>query len=141
MNEKTYAGDVSPTATWEVLKSDPTAVLVDVRTVPEWRLIGQPNLADLGKSIVGIQWQVFPGMEVNENFVEEAANAGIGKDQPIYFLCRSGVRSQAASIAMTAAGYQFCFNIIDGFEGPPNDSQQRGKTAGWKVEGLPWSQS
>lgn len=141
MSDTTYTGDVSPTQAWDALKSGSNSVLVDVRTVPEWRLVGQPNLTELDKTVVSTQWQVFPAMEVNENFVEDLAQSGISKDQHIYFLCRSGVRSISAAVAMTAAGYQFCYNIIDGFEGPPNENQQRGQTGGWKAEGLPWSQS
>ena len=39
-----YAGDISPRQAWEMLQSDPKAVLVDVRTPPEWAYVGQPDL-------------------------------------------------------------------------------------------------
>jgi rhodanese-related sulfurtransferase len=55
-------------------------------------------------------------------------------------LCRSGVRSIAAAEAMTAAGYKNCYNILGGFEGPPDQQRHRGTTGGWKAAGLPWEQ-
>ena len=63
------------------------------------------------------------------------------KDAPLYFLCRSGIRSKAAAIAMAEAGFTACFNVAGGFEGPPDDRGHRGGSSGWKAEGLPWRQS
>ncbi len=84
-------------------------------------------------------------MKVNPNFAAnlEAAlrEKGAARDTPVLFLCRSGARSRAAAIAMTAAGHTQCFNIADGFEGPLDEQRRRGATAGWKAQGLPWSQS
>ena len=59
----------------------------------------------------------------------------------IYFLCRSGVRSKHAAIAMTEAGWARCFNIASGFEGPPDPAGHRGTVDGWKAQGLPWTQT
>jgi rhodanese-related sulfurtransferase len=55
-------------------------------------------------------------------------------------LCRSGARSRAAAEAMTALGYQRCYNVADGFEGPHDGERHRGQLAGWKASGLPWTQ-
>ena len=64
----------------------------------------------------------------------------MNQDSKLYFLCRSGSRSRAAAIAMTVAGFNTCFNIIDGFEGNLDGSERRG-VGGWKAAGLPWFQS
>jgi rhodanese-related sulfurtransferase len=56
------------------------------------------------------------------------------------FLCRSGARSRAAAMALTAAGYTSCYNIAEGFEGNPDAERHRGTTGGWKAAGLPWAQ-
>jgi rhodanese-related sulfurtransferase len=136
-----YAGDVTFEEVWRVLKDDPSAVLVDVRTRPEWAFVGAPNLGEAAKAVVPISWQVFPAMDVNPAFVEEVTAAGAKPDSKIYFLCRSGVRSRAAAIAMTAAGFSNCFNISGGFEGDLDGDQHRGKAGGWKAAGLPWVQS
>ena len=64
---------------------------------------------------------------------------GITHETPVYFLCRSGVRSVAAATEATAAGWTRAYNIIDGFEGK-FDAQGRRLVSGWKVAGLPWRQ-
>ncbi len=140
MSDQLYAGDVTPTETWEALKSDGQAVLVDVRTVAEWRLVGQPNLAEASKAPVNVEWQSMQTGAVNENFAAEVAQAGVGQDQPIYFLCKVGGRSQAAAAFMTQAGYKHCYNIAEGFEGGLDEQGRRGRNTGWKAEGLPWAQ-
>jgi rhodanese-related sulfurtransferase len=51
------------------------------------------------------------------------------------------VRSRAAAIAMTGAGYSRAYNIAGGFEGDPDQERHRGKKNGWKASGLPWKQT
>ena len=134
-----YAGDVSPQQTWDSLASDPNAVLVDVRTEAELTFVGRPDLSSIGKQIVGIQWTGYPGGERNANFLADLEGHGITRETPVYFLCRSGVRSVAAATEATAAGWTRAYNIIDGFEGTFDD-QGRRVVSGWKVAGLPWRQ-
>jgi rhodanese-related sulfurtransferase len=135
-----YAGDVTPTEAWEILADEGAATLVDVRTDAEWSYVGLPDLASLGKKPALIGWQLFPSMTVNNRFADEVEKLGVSKDAPILFLCRSGVRSKAAAQAMTARGYKECYNIVDGFEGPHDPARHRGSVAGWKHDGLPWTQ-
>ncbi len=135
----TYAGDVSPEQTWEALRSRPDAVLVDVRTRAELTFVGRPDLAELGRPLVAVEWTRFPGGERNPDFVAELEQLGVRRDQPVYFLCRSGVRSVAAADEATAAGWDEAYNILDGFEGGVDDAGRR-TLAGWKVAGLPWRQ-
>jgi rhodanese-related sulfurtransferase len=133
-----YAGDIRPSDCFAQLKNG--GIVIDVRTRAEWSYVGFPDL----ENFIPAEWQSFPTMAVNENFIAQVSKdvAGLGgtKDTPLYFLCRSGVRSRAAAIAMTGAGYEKCYNILDGFEGPPDGSGHRGKLAGWKKENLPWRQ-
>ena len=135
-----YAGDVSPQQAYDAIKRDPGAALVDCRTQPEWSFVGIPDLRDAGKQPVLVEWQAYPAMALNPNFVADAARAGIAKGRPVYFLCRSGVRSRAAAIAMTAAGYGPCYNVAGGFEGNRDTAGHRGTIEGWKASGLPWRQ-
>lgn len=135
-----YAGDVNPREAWEMLRSDPRAVLVDVRTPAEWAYVGVPNLAEIGKKPVLIPWLEFPTMQVNERFVAQAAKE-IAAEAPVVLLCRSGARSVAAAVALTQAGIGPCYNIVSGFEGDPDAERHRGSVSGWKVEGLPWMQT
>ena len=135
-----YAGDLSPEDTYKLLTDDERAVLVDVRTRAEWAYVGTPDLSELGREAVLVEWQSFPQGQ-NPDFVGDLERAGVPRDAPVAFLCRSGVRSKAAAEAATAAGWTGAYNILDGFEGPPDPDGHRGRRAGWKVAGLPWRQS
>jgi len=132
--------NVPPTQTWEALKSDPAAQLVDVRTDAEWNFVGIPDLSPAGKQTVLIPWQQYPTMQRNEQFEEHLRKAGFTPDHHIYFICRSGVRSMSAAQAARAAGFPHVYNVADGFEGPVDTDGHRGSAAGWKADGLPWRQ-
>jgi len=132
--------NVAPTQTWEALKTDPNARLVDVRTDVEWNFVGLPDLREAGKQTVLVPWQVYPTMQRNPSFEDNLGQAGLTPDHHIYFICRSGVRSMAAAEAARAAGFSIVFNVADGFEGPLDDDHHRGSAAGWKADGLPWLQ-
>ena len=132
--------NVHPRDVWAALQSNPQAQLVDVRTDAEWSYVGLTDLSAAGRQPVLIPWQIFPSMQINTDFVEQMQEAGLSPAQHIYFLCRSGVRSQAAAHAAAAAGFTRVYNIADGFEGPPDADGHRGLVAGWKADGLPWRQ-
>ena len=132
--------NVTPQEAWHALRTDPDAELVDVRTEPELMFVGFPDLAEAGKGLHVVSWQVFPHMGVNGAFVEQLRARGLGPEKKLYFLCRSGVRSIAAGKAALEAGQAAAFNVLDGFEGPVDAEGHRGTTAGWKVMGLPWKQ-
>ena len=135
-----YAGDVTPSDAWERLASEPSTVLIDVRTDAEYGYVGRPDLTSIGKDVSLVSWCLFPDNEINSNFVAEVTAMGIGADSAVLCLCRSGVRSRHAAAAMTAAGYLNCFNILEGFEGDKDPDGHRGTVGGWKVAGLPWVQ-
>ena len=140
MVDEGYAGDVSPAEAWKILESEPSAALVDVRTTAEWAYVGLPDLRPLERNLHCIAWQVFPTMMVNDRFVDQVGESGIGPDQTVLLICRSGVRSRHAAVALTEAGFRRCLNVADGFEGPCDASGHRGGEAGWKATGLPWFQ-
>jgi len=140
-HEETYAGEMSPREAWDCLNRDASSTLVDVRTPPEWAFSGEPDLSVLGKEPLKISWKIFPSYTVNDRFVASLIDAGLAQNAPLLFLCRTGGRSLDAAIAATAQGFTACYNITDGFEGAPNEQQQRGTIAGWKASGLPWRQS
>lgn len=136
MNERTYAGDLSPKEAWRLLETEPRAALIDVRTDLEWRTVGVPELGALGRQAAFIEWQDASGAP-NPHFLEEVQALGLDRDAPVLLLCRSGARSRQAAIALTRAGFRACYNVADGFEGPLGPEGSR-DVAGWKVEGLPW---
>jgi len=140
-----YAGDISASEAWEILTREPKAQLIDVRTIAEWNFVGLPDLSPLGRQVHCIEWQQFPSMAPNPDFVPEAkaavGAAGAAQDTPILLLCRSGARSRAAAMALARAGFGKAFNIAEGFEGNLDVQGRRGQTGGWKASGLPWRQS
>ena len=135
-----YAGDVSVREAWDMLEKDAGAVLVDVRTDPEWRYVGLPDLSDLEKRTVCVNWQTYPDLALNSAFAEDIEVNGIGPDQTLLIICRSGIRSRHAAVALTARGYTRCYNVAGGFEGPHDEDRHRGARDGWKAAGLPWRQ-
>jgi rhodanese-related sulfurtransferase len=135
-----YAGDLRPTEAWELLKAEPAAQLVDVRTRPEWTFVGIPDLDSIGKKPVLLVWQDYPAMQINPTFAEELRCVVSSPEAPLLFICRSGARSRAAAEAMAAVGYRRCYNVAEGFEGQVDVEGHRGRKAGWKAAGLPWHQ-
>ncbi|GFG87658.1 sulfurtransferase [Mycolicibacter algericus DSM 45454] len=120
-----------------MLRDDPTATLVDVRTDAEWRFVGLPDLAGLGREVVCVEWVHSDGSP-NLDFAQElTARVPAG---PAVFLCRSGNRSIPAAELATAAGIAPSYNVLDGFEGHLDAQSHRGGT-GWRAVGLPWTQS
>ena len=140
MSGDSYSGDLTARESWELLQRDAKATLVDVRSQAEWEFVGVPDLQSVGRSVVLVPWQIYPGMRPNPEFAAQLRAAGVTNDGPVIFLCRSGARSKAAAIAMTAQGYSRCYNLAGGFEGPHDGARHRGTVDGWKATGLPWMQ-
>ncbi|QGQ18417.1 rhodanese-like domain-containing protein [Cellulomonas sp. JZ18] len=136
-----YAGDITPTQAWELLREEPDAVLVDVRTDAEWRYVGVPDLRELGRHAALVEWVSYPSGRPNPQFLDQLAATGVtpGDGRPVVFLCRSGQRSIGAAQAATAAGFGPAYNVLEGFEGPTGPDGHRGHE-GWRAAGLPWVQ-
>ncbi|MBO0855903.1 MAG: rhodanese-like domain-containing protein [Nocardia sp.] len=140
--EARYAGDITPVQAWELLRDNPGAVLVDVRTEAEWRFVGLPDTDSLGRPLRLIEWVDVHGAP-NPEFVPQLKQALVDRDAddaPVIFLCRSGQRSIGAAIAATEAGFAPSYNVLEGFEGPLDGEGHRG-SRGWRALGLPWRQS
>ena len=135
-----YAGDINPDDAWDLLCSDKRAVLIDVRTTAEWSYVGLPDVSSLDKELVKLDWKQFPSMTVNPRFVDELGALGFDADQALLFICRSGARSKDAAIAISQAGFRYCYNVAEGFEGDRDAKKHRGGVGGWKMRGLPWVQ-
>ncbi|MCQ8179805.1 rhodanese-like domain-containing protein [Methylomonas sp. SURF-1] len=127
--------NLDPKQAWDLLQTDPNAVLIDVRTAIEHGFVGHPPKA------IHVAWKEFPGMQLNADFIAQVQQHAPDKAAPVLLLCRSGQRSVDAAKALEAAGYQHLVNILEGFEGPLDANQHRGNLGGWRFHGLPWSQS
>jgi rhodanese-related sulfurtransferase len=85
-------------------------------------------------------------LEPNPDFIPEVRRRliqkGLGPDDTIVLMCRSGDRSAAASNLLAEAGFKKVYSVVDGYEGDlAADGPKAGQRAvnGWKNAGLPWS--
>jgi rhodanese-related sulfurtransferase len=74
-----YRGDLTPTQAYEKLMTSPGAVLIDVRTGPEWAFVGVPAV----EGLLRISWQDYPQMRVNERFAEMVEHADLPLRRPL----------------------------------------------------------
>lgn len=126
-----YAGNVTPQLAWAWVQSG-EGVLVDVRTDAEREWVG------FVPGAIGLAWKQWPGMQLNPAF-DSGLRAAVPPGKKALMLCRSGVRSIAAARRATELGLE-AYNILEGFEGDPDEHAQRGRKGGWRFHGLPWRQ-
>jgi len=132
--ELPYEGALYPDEAFEILQSAPGAKLVDVRSRAELDLVGRIPDA------VEVEWLTYPGMKPNPHFINQLDKL-VEKESLVLFVCRSGVRSDAAATAATQAGYTDCYNVLEGLEGDLNKATgHRNELNGWKHRSLPWKQ-
>ncbi|TFZ03991.1 MBL fold metallo-hydrolase [Ramlibacter humi] len=127
-----YAGDVPPQLALQWWQAG-DAVLIDVRTDAEREWVG------FVPGAVPLAWKQWPGMAMNPAF-DEGLKAAVPAGKKAVLLCRSGVRSIAAAKRATELGIE-AWNILEGFEGDPDESGHRGRKGGWRQRGLPWRQN
>jgi rhodanese-related sulfurtransferase len=129
-----YAGMVTPDEA-NALRNVPGVKLIDTRTRAEWVWVGRVPGSHL------VPWHHYDGesLSANANFLAELQVVANESDV-LLFLCRTTNRSKAAAEASTRAGFQFSFEILEGFEGDPNRAAHRSELNGWRHRGLPWRQ-
>ncbi len=129
------------------------ALFIDIRTRGEVSYTGMATLVDahvpLFEHPPNAPWDDKAGrfrMEFNNDFDSEVARRmtakGLGKQDAIIVICRSGDRSTKAVNLLADSGYTKVYSVIDGFEGDSaKDGPNAGKRVvnGWKNAGLPWT--
>ena len=99
--------------------------LIDVMTKPEWEFICIPNLSSINKKTILISWHVYPQMKINSFFENQIIELSIKKNDKLFCICRSGGRSFHAANFLIHTGFNYCYNVSDGFEGDKNKLNQR----------------
>jgi len=141
-------GDLTPSQAMEMVNFESNVYIVDVRTRPEYVLVGHPNIAyHLPVKIwTGKYTSKGYGMITNSKFGQDLKDRFNPKTDILIFMCRSGGRSCVAADLAAQAGWPAdrIYNMLGGFEGDKlnnPDSVLNGKRAmgGWKNEGLPWT--
>jgi rhodanese-related sulfurtransferase len=122
-----------PPQAHEILKSNPDAIYLDVRTEPEFAQ-GHPD----GAINVPVVFIMGPGqMELNGEFVDVMAKT-LPREKKLVVGCLAGGRSQRACELLEAAGYADLTNVRGGFGGA-RDASGQVVVAGWREAGLPVS--
>jgi len=114
---------------YHMLVSQPNTYLIDVRTRPEYQLIGHACYYKNDKMYQAYNfpvkfWKPEVGKKskyqkvLNKEFVKEISKR-FKKTDTLIIYCRSGDRSVIASDLLTDAGFQNVYNIKYGFEGKP----------------------
>jgi len=116
------------------LHENPQAVLIDCRSEMEYLFVGHPIGAH------HVAWNDGPDWDINPHFVGQVKKVA-SMNRPVVLICRSGQRSIAAGVELEKAGFTDVYNVLEGFEGPLDDTHHRGTVGGWRKEGLPWEQT
>ena len=120
-----YAGALTPQEAHD-LRQAGAAVIVDVRTQPEWQFVGHVPDAPL------VEWPRGGDEAALDAFLAEVRTR-FQPDEALLFLCRSGVRSHYAATLAARAGFDRAYNVLEGFEGDMGAGHN-----GWRAAGLPW---
>lgn len=122
-----------PKEAFQFLKQHPSAVLIDVRSEIEFLFVGHPVGA------IHVPWNDGPDWDINPDFVVHVKKIA-NENRPVLLICRSGVRSHDAGMALADSGFKEIYNILHGFEGDLDDTHRRSSLNGWRHDGLPWEQ-
>ncbi len=127
-------------------------LFVDIRTPSELNYLGVVTVMDAHVPLVFMDSTAWNDKKhrykraKNNNFVSDIDAAlkkkGLGKDDTVILMCRSGNRSAQAANMLADAGYTKVYNVVDGYEGSKaKDVPNKGKRTvnGWKNSGLPWT--
>jgi rhodanese-related sulfurtransferase len=124
---------VEPSQAHEILKNNPDAIYLDVRTESEF-VQGHPA----GAINVPVVFIKGPGqMELNGEFVDVVAKT-LAPGKKLVVGCLAGGRSQRACELLEAAGYTDLTNVRGGFGGA-RDAAGQVVVTGWRDAGLPVS--
>lgn len=124
---------ITPPQAQETLEKDPTAIYLDVRTVPEFTAGHPQGAVNIPVVFFDQTRQPVP----NPDFLT-VVEANIPKDARIIVGCQAGMRSQHAAEILTRAGYTNVANMQGGFGGA-RDQTGRVVVPGWQESRLPVS--
>lgn len=127
-------------------------LMIDIRTRAEAMFVGMATPVDFLVPVLDFpefwEWSDQRNEYVqqsNPHFVKDVlsrlAQMGLTKNDPVIVICRSGVRSNAASGLLFEMGFQQAYTVIDGFEGDTaKEGAEKGQRVvnGWKNAKLPW---
>ena len=106
---------------FDTLKKIENSQLIDVRTPSEWQNDGYADLVSLKKRLYLITWT-----ESEDEFLNNIKNLNFKKEETLFFICRSGIRSaNAVNFLTNKCMLDNCYNV------------EGGMVYGWKPASLP----
>ena len=127
-------------------------LFLDIRTPEELNFLGATTVMDANIPSMLLDTTAWDDKKrnykevENKNFTAEVdarrEKKGLGKDDTVILICRSGNRSAKAADLLAGAGYTRVYSVVDGYEGDKaKDGPDKGKRVvnGWKNAGLPWT--
>lgn len=127
------------------------ALFVDIRAKAEVMFTGSPTITDANVPYVDLPdiglafddkrgaYKLEPNSDFGAELARRVAEKGLGKDDVIILMCRSGDRSsRAINQQLANSGYTHVYSVVDGFEGDLSNDGRR-TVNGWKNAGLPWT--
>ena len=135
-----YKRNLLPQMALERLKANPDALFVDVRCKAEHKYVGYP------KNSVLIPWTDEPTWEPDHDAFAQLVLKELSErqnilDTEVILICRSGFRSNEALKCLESKGFNKVSHVASGFEGDLDENDHRGNLNGWRLDGMPWSQS
>lgn len=115
---------IPPQEARQRLDADEDWILVDVRSVEEYRMGHPPGAFNVPWALQGPR-----GLVANPDFVEVMKRLFL-PSQKLILSCRSGNRSNHAAHALTEMGYETCVNMAGGMVGS-RDMLGRISVPGW----------
>ncbi len=125
--------EVSPQEAYDLMKSDPEFIYLDVRSVPEFEA-GHPKDAI---NIPILHLNPGAGMAPNEDFLN-VVEGHLSKDAKLVVGCKAGGRSARACELLEQRGYTNVTNVRGGFVAA-TDNFGRVVEPGWSMLNLPIS--
>jgi rhodanese-related sulfurtransferase len=123
--------EVNAQEAYDLMRSDPEYVYLDVRSVPEFEAGHAPGAIN----IPIMHFTPGTGMSPNQEFTA-VVEAALPKDAKLVIGCKSGGRSARACDVMSQMGYTNVANIRGGFVGAM-DNFGRVTEPGWSMLNLP----
>lgn len=136
-----------------LMQENERAVLIDVRDPIEIKFTGFAEPTDIHVPWVladrdsfdeeAKTWPMVRNADFAAQVKARLEALGVGEDDPIIVMCRSGAtRSAPGADVIAEMGYRQVYSVSDGFEGSTlkeGDSQGVRALNGWRNAGLPWS--
>ena len=115
--------NIKATDAFDFLSKKVDSHLIDTRSDLEWKCTGIPDLSSINKETNLLNW----GPVLDQTFFEQYKKFllnSFDQQDSLFFICRSGSRSLMAAKFAIKFGFEYSFNIFEGFH---NENDQNWK--------------